>query len=130
MLIWSPSASCCPQPTHTPAGQEGPGYSAVKTERRSYKTIWSADKMHGTEAARERGTCGIIQNYLKPPHHLQALFMCLLPPSLPSDSLQSYPFLPASGPLFLSSPIFSCQHTTLLSLSTHHCLIWAPHTPY
>lgn len=86
---------------------------ALRTEGRSYKTIWSAGKVHGTEEARERGTCGIIQNCLKPPHHLQAPFICLVPPPfLQTASSHIHPsqlqllsfsealFPPASTPLY------------------------------
>lgn len=52
---------------------------AVRTKRWSYKTTWSADKMRDTEEARDRGTSDIIKNCQKPPHHLRALSICLLP---------------------------------------------------
>lgn len=119
VLLWFPSASPCPQPAHTLATQEGAGYPAVRTEGRFYKTIWSADKVHSTEEARDRSTCGIIQNCLKPPHHLQAPFISFPLPSFRFPPVTSNP-LSFSSSLSLKPYFFLPAHLSTPSLSTPH----------
>lgn len=126
MLLWSPSASLCPQPVHTLTIQEGLDYHAARTERRSSKTIYSDDKVHGTEEERDRGTCAAIQNCLKPPCHLQAPFV-----SFPLPSFRLPPFTPIppsfSSSLSLKPYFFLTAQPSAPRPSTRYWRLWPPH---
>lgn len=125
LLLSHPAPAC----SHT-CNQEGPTYLAVRTQARSYTTIWLADKVHGTDQARDRGICGIIQNCLKPLHYLQFPFIFLLPsPFLWSPPVTSIPANFRSS-LSLKPYFFLPAHISTPSLSTPHWPLWAPHTPY